>query len=217
LLLVTGDLSQDGSVDSYRYLSRVLKETSAPVRCIPGNHDDRDHMSSVLPADMAGMGEPLRFDQWSIVLLDSVVPGAVHGALGEDALENLEQRLQRSDSRYAMIAVHHPPIALGSRWMDEIRLRDGDRLLALLEQFAAVKLLVWGHAHQEFAGRHGSISTYGTPSTCFQFRPGSDDFALDEAAPGYRVFDLAADGRFATEVVRVAGSKAISARSAALQ
>jgi Icc protein len=40
-----------------------------------------------------------------------------------------------------------------------------------------------------------------TPSTCAQFRPGSDSFAIDERPPGYRWLDLRADGRLDTEVV----------------
>ena len=43
------------------------------------------------------------------------------------------------------------------------------------------------------------------PSTCVQFKPGSEDFAVDDAAPGYRWFDLHADGRIETAVSRVEG------------
>ncbi|MDH3282251.1 MAG: 3',5'-cyclic-AMP phosphodiesterase [Gammaproteobacteria bacterium] len=203
LLLVTGDLSQDGSLDSYRYLRRVLEGVSARVRCIPGNHDDRDMMGHVLPADMVRMDEPVRLDDWRILLLDSVVTGAVHGAVSDDDLEKLESRLRDLDGRYALVTIHHPPIELGSRWMDGIRLRNGERLLALIERFAAVKILAWGHAHQDYAGRYAGIGIYGTPSTCFQFKPRSADFELDGLPPGYRVFDLAADGGFTTEVVRL--------------
>ncbi|MDH3639454.1 MAG: 3',5'-cyclic-AMP phosphodiesterase [Gammaproteobacteria bacterium] len=203
LLLVTGDLSQDGSLDSYRHLRRVLEEVPAPVRCIPGNHDDRDTMFQALRGDMLRTDEPVGLDNWRILFLDSAVSGAVHGAVTDDELESLGRQLQALDGRYAMVTVHHPPIELGSRWMDEIRLRNGEQMLTLLAGFGAVKILVWGHAHQEYAGRYGAIKTYGTPSTCFQFKPQSPDFELDASAPGYRVFDLAADGGFTSEVVRL--------------
>ena len=42
-----------------------------------------------------------------------------------------------------------------------------------------------------------------TPSTCVQFAPGSEDFALDDLSPGYRSLRLYADGSVQTEVVRV--------------
>jgi Icc protein len=42
-----------------------------------------------------------------------------------------------------------------------------------------------------------------TPATCAQFKPRSDDFALDDKPPGYRVLELMPDGSIATEVVWV--------------
>ena len=42
-----------------------------------------------------------------------------------------------------------------------------------------------------------------TPSTCLQFLPNSDSFAVDSRPPGYRWVDLMANGRIDTEVVWV--------------
>jgi 3',5'-cyclic-AMP phosphodiesterase len=43
-----------------------------------------------------------------------------------------------------------------------------------------------------------------TPSTCAQFLPKSDDFAVDQLPPAYRTLELRADGSLLTEVVWVA-------------
>jgi Icc protein len=37
-----------------------------------------------------------------------------------------------------------------------------------------------------------------TPSTCSQFKPGSDDFAVDDTPPAWRTLALHADGRLDT-------------------
>jgi hypothetical protein len=37
------------------------------------------------------------------------------------------------------------------------------------------------------------------PSTCVQFKPLSDDFAIDDLSPGYRWFDLYANGDVVTK------------------
>ena len=42
-----------------------------------------------------------------------------------------------------------------------------------------------------------------TPSTSVQFKPKSDEFALDQAAPGYRVLHLKQNGKFDTHIERV--------------
>jgi Icc protein len=43
----------------------------------------------------------------------------------------------------------------------------------------------------------------GTPSTCFQFTPGSTEFRVNDTAPGYRLIELYADGRVESEVIRL--------------
>jgi Icc protein len=41
------------------------------------------------------------------------------------------------------------------------------------------------------------------PSTCIQFKPLSDGFALDESGPGWRYLTLHPDGRVASQVWRL--------------
>jgi Icc protein len=50
---------------------------------------------------------------------------------------------------------------------------------------------------------HHGVQIIGTPSTCRQFKPGSDKFAVDERPPAYRRIYLHADGQFETELVWV--------------
>jgi Icc protein len=45
-----------------------------------------------------------------------------------------------------------------------------------------------------------------SPSTCIQFAPNSEDFKLDERAPGYRWLRLHDDGRIETGVSRIDAS-----------
>jgi Icc protein len=40
----------------------------------------------------------------------------------------------------------------------------------------------------------------GTPSTCAQFLPGSDRYAIDSRPPAYRLLDLRDDGRIHSEI-----------------
>jgi Icc protein len=63
--------------------------------------------------------------------------------------------------------------------------------------------LVFGHVHQPYDAEHDGIRVVGTPSTCSQFKPGSDDFALDNRPPAYRRITLHADGSSDHELVWV--------------
>ena len=49
LIILSGDLSQDGSIDSYRYVASRMKAFNVPVYFVPGNHDDVKVMASVYP------------------------------------------------------------------------------------------------------------------------------------------------------------------------
>ena len=51
---------------------------------------------------------------------------------------------------------------------------------------------------------HLGVQVMATPSTCVQFKPNSDDFALDTLSPGWRELELKADGEIATQVRRLA-------------
>lgn len=203
LLLVTGDLSQDGTANSYRLLQGVLGKIGVPVVCIPGNHDDPQMMSQVLPNDCIRIKQAVDLGNWRIVSVDSTLKDAVHGAVSRAELARLDRQLADANPRHCLVTIHHPPVRLDSRWMDDIGLVNGEDLFQVLDRHANVRALAWGHAHQEFEREHGSVKLFGTPSTCFQFKPHSMNFALDTLPAGYRSFDLKPNGAITTEVVRI--------------
>ncbi|MGQ7245750.1 metallophosphoesterase [Halomonas sp. V046] len=201
LVLVTGDISQDETDASYALAADTLATLDCPWFWIPGNHDAPETMAvqrEVLPELDAGT--------WRLLQLDTRVVGEAHGEVGEAQRFELAERLDR-DERPTAIVMHHPPMAVGTAWIDELGLVDGDAFWAIVERFAQVKLVLCGHVHQAFHGRYagenGEIQVFATPSTSDQFLPGSDTFALDEASrPGFRVLDLSRGG-FQSWVERV--------------
>ncbi len=66
-----------------------------------------------------------------------------------------------------------------------------------------VRAVLWGHVHQHFEGERNGVRLMSTPSTCAQFLPRSDGFAIDRRPPGYRWLELRDDGTIATDVVWV--------------
>jgi Icc protein len=51
---------------------------------------------------------------------------------------------------------------------------------------------------------HMGVRVMATPSTCIQFKPNSNDFALDKTSPGWRELELCADGTVKSAVKRLA-------------
>ncbi len=204
ILLLTGDLSQDESPESYQYLQDLLKPLGIPTYWLPGNHDQPAVMEQVLNQAPISSEKSFYAGGWQFLLLNSAVYGCVHGQLLPESLQWLEFQLQQTRERPTLIALHHSPFLMDSAWLDKNPLRNAEELLAVIDRHPQVCLVVFGHVHQEFErSRHG-VRYLGCPSTCFQFMPESEKFALDKIEPGFRLINLYPDGSFQTKVVRVA-------------
>jgi Icc protein len=204
LLLATGDLSQDGSVESYQAFRQLSAQIAAPARWLPGNHDELPQMTEA--ARQSDLLEPvIDIGQWRITLLDSAVPGSVPGYLQDGQLQLLAQALSEAPERHHLICLHHHPISIDCAWMEPIGLRNPDALFAVLGRFPQVRAVLWGHIHQMFDQVREGVRLLASPSTCIQFAPGSEDFQLDDLPPGYRWMRLHDDGRLETGISRVTG------------
>lgn len=202
LIVATGDLVHDGSVTGYRRLEQWLARTEVPSLVIPGNHDDPDVMSQCFTTPPVLWQVSQRIGPWQVESLNSCVPGQAGGRLGAEQLAALSARLYAGDGP-VLVAVHHPPVAIGAAWLDRIRLEDGESLMGCLARTARPAVVICGHAHQGWAHYADNTMVLGTPATCFQFAPWMTDFALDDRQPGWRWLRLHPNGIVDTGVGRL--------------
>jgi len=201
LLLATGDISNNGASTSYtRFLDSVWAKLKLPLGWLAGNHDQPQVMETIERPNL--FYRHVDIANWRIILLDSSVPEAVHGEVRPAEMARLQGLLADTD-KHTLVFVHHQPVLVGSAWMDKYIIRNAEALLDELGRHSHVKGLIWGHVHQSFEAQYKHIELRATPSTCIQFKPLEDDFALDKAMPGYRWFDLHPDGQFQTGVERI--------------
>lgn len=210
-VLLTGDLVQDDPA-GYPHVRRLFGSSPVPVYCIPGNHDEPAPMRAALAAPPFQVCGTARHGEWLFVMLDSYQHGMAAGRLGPGELARLDEALGAHADRHALVCLHHHPVAAGSRWLDTVGLENGDALFEVLDRHDNVRVLLWGHVHQAADFERRGVRLLGTPSTCAQFKPGSDQFAIDQRPPGYRWLELHADGRVESAVVWVE----TAAQSAAL-
>ncbi len=204
LILASGDLSQDGSLASYQRFRQLHEQIPAPARWFAGNHDELPAMHTAC-ADSDLLQPIIDLGNWRIILLDTSIPGAVPGYCSAEQLALLEQALQTAGERHVLVSFHHHPVSIGCRWMEPIGIRNPEALFAVIDRYAQVRALLWGHIHQEFDQLRNGVRLLASPSTCVQFAPGSEEFQVDQEAPGYRWLRLHADGRLDTAVSRVVG------------
>lgn len=147
LVVVTGDLSEDGSVGSYRKLVALIEPFAARHGArafyVMGNHDDRAAFEQIVgPRDgtdvVRGFG---------IVRLDSSVPGFGYGDVNPDKLDRLVESLMFSEAdQGTVVLVHHPPIPASTHLLASLELKYPQLLLDICAA-GGVRLVLCGHYH----------------------------------------------------------------------
>lgn len=161
-VVVSGDIAESGLKAEYQRFAALMADLPLPVAVVPGNHDHRETMRSVL-ADLPGMPRQGPIN-WRIPLadfdllgLDTLVQGKPSGQLTEETLAFAEAALAASAGKPLLVAMHHPPFEAGIHHMDRQRLLNGDALLEMLAGYSGHVTITCGHVHRfmvRSAGRH---------------------------------------------------------------
>jgi Icc protein len=202
-VLITGDLIHDDSAEAYDRFRELLLPLNMRMHCVPGNHDVRDLMRPICSRPPFSYCAKEEVRDWLLLGLDSCVTGDAGGEIADEEFDRLDLIISESSAKHIMICLHHPPIPMGSAWLDTVALKNGEELLERLQATGRVRLLVFGHVHQPYDAEHLGIQVIGTPSTCSQFKPASDDFALDDRPPAYRRITLSSDGSSSSDLIWV--------------
>ncbi len=200
-IIHTGDLAQEATPATYARYVDYMQSLGIPFYQIPGNHDQQH----CFPFSQTTAQQPLVLElgQWCIILLNSAVEGRIDGEVSAEQLSALSTILSEYAPRPTIVACHHHPMLMQSQWIDQHSLKNGKNLLTILANSPQVKIVLCGHVHQDSAQLWQHIHCLSTPSTCLQFKPLSQAFALDDIAAGYRVLKLETIGTWTSQVERL--------------
>lgn len=183
-VLLTGDLVHDESAEGYQRLAQRLQTSGITTLAIAGNHDNPD-----LIAQTFGDAH-LVMNGLTVIGLNTHIRGSDCGFLGTEELERA-QSLIAASNQPVLLALHHPPVAVGSEWIDELGLADAEQFSDLVETHQAQLVgIICGHVHQVFETTLHGVPLWTAPSTNRQFLPKAREFATDTLAPGYRWMEL---------------------------
>ncbi|WP_028312869.1 phosphodiesterase [Derxia gummosa] len=193
--VLTGDLVDAGTADSYALLADLLRplEARMPVYLMPGNHDARGPLREVfthhryLPAE-GRLNYRVEIGPLALIALDTLVEGSGHGCVDAATLGWLDAALAAESSRPTIVALHHPPFATGIAFMDRLGVREGAaELEAVIARHPQVKRVIAGHVHRAITlGWAGTIGMTA-PSTAQQI-------ALEPAADAPEAFVMEPPG-----------------------
>ncbi|MFZ6990253.1 metallophosphoesterase [Curtobacterium sp. RRHDQ66] len=228
LVVVSGDVSEDGSPESYAALLERAggwaERHGAALVTVPGNHDQREGFRRVLanghvlgeggrplmhtmeyhPPTVPVFGQSLVAGR-RIVTVDTSVPGAGYGELSEESLTRLRTALaEESGAPYGSVVVlHHPPLPAPTALHEALRLQNPDALADVLRG-TDVRVVLAGHYHHHFAGNVGGVPVLVAPGVA------NDTDVIgaygEESAyvgTGALVVDIAEDGSLWSTPVRV--------------
>ncbi|WP_460802550.1 metallophosphoesterase family protein [Microbacterium sp. GXF6406] len=166
LVVISGDVSEDGSVASYERIRDAVipwaAEHGARTVFAMGNHDVRDSFRRVLGGGQPDAGEQLlpgtdphrpvfsvaEHDGWRVIVLDSSVPGAGYGAVDEEQFAHLHTALETRAKNGTIVVVHHPPVRAQTHLLQALALDDahGRALIGILRD-SDVRVVLSGHYH----------------------------------------------------------------------
>ena len=196
LIVLGGDLLEDGPKGSYDAIVDLFKDVQVPLHTVAGNHDDLKTLkkSSLVEESKreSGYGS---FDHGKhhFVLLNTTRTGKPHGIIDDEQLLWLSEDLWANRNKPVLIFMHHHPIESGVPWLDKMKLENADAFWKIVPPYSKNILGVFfGHLHIQLSTVFRGILVAGTPAVCFQYSANNDasKSEISPEQPGFNLIDV---------------------------
>ncbi|MEM3577641.1 MAG: metallophosphoesterase [Candidatus Bathyarchaeia archaeon] len=147
VVLVTGDLTENGLISEFTDASKELKRLKTKkVIYLSGNHDYRS-TGYLLFREFFPFSQVTETDDAVIVVLSSARPDRDDGEVGHRQNLWLEKTLEEYKDKVKIVTIHHHIIPVPDTGADQITIVDaGDVLRSLVK--SKVDLVLCGHRHR---------------------------------------------------------------------
>jgi Icc protein len=174
LVLLNGDAARlTGELDDYQAVKALLAPLAAhcPIFLGLGNHDHRENFLKVFvpPPEFAQKVADkhvlvLERPQLRFIILDSLFyVNKSSGLLGKTQRTWLDKYLASCDGRVTILFVHH---TLGD---GDGELLDAPALFRIVEPYAKVKAIFYGHSHEYAYAEHRGLHLVNLPAVGYNF------------------------------------------------
>lgn len=197
-IVVTGDISNDGSEWTYKYADRLFSSLGIPTFCCPGNHDSLKVMlEDYNPSFFKVLPQSCIIDGWNLILLNSVIQddedpnqNKARGFLSEASLNYMIQKLEEGFP--SIIALHHPPLEPGG-WLNRKLLDNRDDFNKIISLYDNVKLVIYGHIHYFTNVLKGHVRYCSSSSVGFAFDKDLPKFQIADGYEGINLIEIIND------------------------
>lgn len=173
VVLVTGDLTENGWPEEYAVARSQLDQLLMPYYIVPGNHDRRANMLAAFH-DHPYLPSPdsqhvlYSIDEYPIRLIgvDTALRGEPYGRVCATRLDWLSDTLGQQPDKPTVMFMHHPPIRTGIRWIDAAGLYGSRQLEAIVRENPQVQRILCGHVHRSIQVCWANTLVSTAPSSC---------------------------------------------------
>ena len=194
MLLITGDLTHNGTIGSYQTLKQILAPLQSELLVIPGNHDDQENLNQTFCDQLL---QQKKIGNWELFSIDSVQTNKTSGFVTQKALNQLDQQLSQSSALYQIIVLHHPIVPMDSDWDDALSLENPNDLFNIVEKHPKIRVILFGHAHESSEFFKDNITIISCPSTALQFNGRNNE----KDKIGFNHYTLFDDGKFSYQTL----------------
>jgi 3',5'-cyclic AMP phosphodiesterase CpdA len=179
ILVLSGDITDNGDIESFEDTARLLEACPFPVWPMVGNHDSREGLFSAFPY-VKGEGGFVHYsieqEGLRIILLDTLEPGRHGGSFCAERARWLSAELAAHPQMPTLIFMHHPPVVSGIDWMDPAPGEDWIANFAgAIEGHEQILAIHSGHLHRPitttFSGIPMSVTGSVAPLVAMDLRP----------------------------------------------
>ena len=219
--VISGDLANHGEPAAYAYFRQLLEEEvypfNVPVFMNLGNHDNRPNFRAmVLGEELNASDEKYYYaanvGDVRVIMLDSLVPGAIHGEIGREQLDWLDALLDEPIDGGNLLAVHHPPVHRGVPRKGEhlLTLRDNSEFAEVIKGRPVLGILS-GHTHVPTAAAFAGTINITAAATAFLGDPASRDGGATITGAGFNICTIR-DGSLVVNPFVLEGPRTVVSR-----
>ena len=187
-IFISGDLSDDGSRWTYKYIDKAFSDIGIPTFCCPGNHDNLDEFNNGYKPFFYSNCDIVELCGWNFILLNSAVCDMSKGLFCQEKLSNL---IQKCKGRVGIV-LHHPPIEQKG-WLNRKLLENRDKFNDLIHHVENVRLVLYGHTHYHSKEIVNGIVYSSAPSVGFAFNPNLNKFEIADGEEGFSIIEIDGD------------------------
>ena len=183
-IVVSGDLSNDGTRWTYEFIDKAFAEISVPTFCCPGNHDNLEEFYHGYRPSFYKNDEVFELCGWNFVMLNSAVTGMSRGFFNPELLRTLIQRCCGPTA----VVLHHPPVTQEG-WLNRKLLENRDEFNHIIQQSKNVKMVLYGHTHFYTTTITNGVVYSSAPSISFAFSPNLRKFEIAKGEEGLNIIE----------------------------